>query len=167
MNLSTKVLALVLCAAIVQSLPQRGQRGQKQKNQNKLNENIPKAIIDYHDKLMAFPGHVKYGQNFNLINQTLTQDWNERPNLVNPGFGIQTGPFPRGQQRLFDLYSKIFKNIRVQRNATYVIGDKVVVLTRFKATMGDVPPGYPGYPMFPGIEAEKLKGNYIFTSMNF
>jgi len=164
MNLSTKVLALVLCAAIVQSLPQR-QRGQsKQKNQNKLNENVPKAIIDYHDKLMAFPGHVKYGQNFNLINQTLTQDWNERPNLVNPGFGIQTGPFPRGQQRLFDLYSKIFKNIRVQRNATYVIGDKVVVLTRFKATMGDVPPGYPGYPMFPGIEAEKLKGK-SFESM--
>lgn len=161
MNLSTKCLALILCAAIVQSLPRR-QGGQKQQKKFRLvekpNQIIPKAIVDYHDKLLAFPGHAKYGQNFTLINQTLAKDWNERPNLMNPGYGIETGPFPRGQQRLFALYSKIFKNLRVQRNETYVIGDKVVVLTRVKATMGDVPPGYPGYPMFPGIEPEKLKG---------
>merc|ERR1712142_1402394 len=112
----------------------------------------------------AFPGHVKYGQNFTLINQTLAQDWNERPNLVNPGYGIETGPFPHGQQRLFQLYSKLFKNLRVQRNETYVIGNTVVVLCRVKATMNEVPPGYPGYPMFPGIEAEKLKGK-SFESM--
>lgn len=161
MNLSTKFLALILCAAIVQSQPQRrGGQSQKKKyrTDEKSNQHIPKAILDYHDKLLAFPGHAKYGQNFTLINQTLTQDWNERPNLINPGYGIETGPFPHGQQRLFALYSKLFKNLRVQRNETYVIGDKVVVLTRVKATMGDVPPGYPGYPMFPGIEPERLKG---------
>jgi len=187
MNLSTKCLALVLCATIVQSqgpteeelglkprrrtglgsVPKR-QGGQSQKTNFQLVENsnqyIPKAIVDYHDKLMAFPGHVRYGQNFTLINQTLAEDWNERPNLVNPGYGIETGPFPHGQQRLFALYSKLFKNLRVQRNETYVIGDKVVVLTRVKATMGDVPPGYPGYPMFPGIEPERLKGK-SFESM--
>ena len=161
MNLSTKFLALFLCAAIVQSLPQR-RSGKSQYNRNKYqlqqDQHIPKAVRDYHDKLLAFPGHVKYGQNFTLINQTLAHDWNERPNLVNPGYGIETGPFPHGQQRLFHLYSKLFKNLRVQRNETYVIGNTVVVLTRVKATMGDVPPGYPGYPMFPGIEVEKIKG---------
>jgi len=164
MNLSTKFLALFLCAAIVQSLP-RSKGGKSNKKFQLLeDQHIPKAVRDYHDKLMAFPGHVKYGQNFTLINQTLAQDWNERPNLVNPGYGIETGPFPHGQQRLFQLYSKLFKNLRVQRNETYVIGNTVVVLTRVKATMGDVPPGYPGYPMFPGIEAEKLKGK-SFESM--
>jgi len=166
MNLSTKVLALFLCATIAQSLPQRTSRQQQRNNRktNKPNENIPKAILNYHDKLMAFPGNAKYGQNFKLINETLTQDWNERPNLINPGYGIKTGPFPRGLQHTFQLYSKMFKNIRVQRNETYVIGNKVVVLTRFKATMGDVPPGYPGYPMFPGIDAERIKGK-SFESM--
>jgi len=138
------------------------------KNQYKYksyqDQHIPKAVLDYHDKLMAFPGHAKYGQNFNLINQTLAQDWNERPNMINPGYGIESGPFPQGQQRLFYLYSKMFKNLRVQRNETYVIGNTVVVLTRVKATMGDVPPGYPGYPMFPGVEADKLKGK-SFESM--
>ena len=64
--------------------------------------------------------------------------------MINPGYGIESGPFPQGQQRLFYLYSKMFKNLRVQRNETYVIGNTVVVLTRVKATMGDVPPGYPG-----------------------
>merc|ERR1711988_465320 len=166
MNLSTKFLALFLCAAIVQSLPQR-RSGKSQYNRSKYqlqqDQHIPKAVRDYHDKPLAFPGHVKYGQNFTLINQTLAHDWNERPNLVNPGYGIETGPFPHGQQRLFHLYSKLFKNLRVQRNETYVIGNTVVVLTRVKATMGDVPPGYPGYPMFPGIEVEKIKGKSFET----
>jgi len=139
-------------------------RGGKNQYQSYQDQHIPKAVLDYHDKLMAFPGHAKYGQNFNLINQTLAQDWNERPNMINPGYGIESGPFPQGQQRLFYLYSKMFKNLRVQRNETYVIGNTVVVLTRVKATMGDVPPGYPGYPMFPGVEADKLKGK-SFESM--
>jgi len=184
MNLSTKFLVLFLCASIAESqrrseekkrvLPaehvfknlqsQVQKRGGKNQYQSYQDQHIPKAVLDYHDKLMAFPGHAKYGQNFNLINQTLAQDWNERPNMINPGYGIESGPFPQGQQRLFYLYSKMFKNLRVQRNETYVIGNTVVVLTRVKATMGDVPPGYPGYPMFPGVEADKLKGK-SFESM--
>ena len=69
---------------------------------------------------------------------------------------------------MLELKHKMFKNIRVKRNETYVIhedGHKiVVVLCRVKATMNEVPPGYPGYPMFPGIEAEKLKGEENFLS---
>jgi ketosteroid isomerase-like protein len=188
MNLTTKLLVLFLCTSIAESQGPAGpalrrnddearkifRNAQTQtqkrggKNQYKYksyqDQHIPKAVLDYHDKLMAFPGHAKYGQNFNLINQTLAQDWNERPNMINPGYGIESGPFPQGQQRLFYLYSKMFKNLRVQRNETYVIGNTVVVLTRVKATMGDVPPGYPGYPMFPGVEADKLKGK-SFESM--
>ena len=188
MNLSTKFLVLFLCASIAESqrrsdepfkvqgapIVRRNSQSQIQKQGGKSqykyksyqDQHIPKAVLDYHDKLMAFPGHAKYGQNFNLINQTLAQDWNERPNMINPGYGIESGPFPQGQQRLFYLYSKMFKNLRVQRNETYVIGNTVVVLTRVKATMGDVPPGYPGYPMFPGVEADKLKGILILSLLS-
>jgi len=113
---------------------------------------------------MSFPGNAKYGQNLTLINETVTEDWNTRPNPINPGYGIETGPFPQGLKAMLELKSKMFKNIRVKRNETYVIGDKVVVLCRVKATMNEVPAGYPGYPMFPGIEAKKLKGK-SFESM--
>jgi hypothetical protein len=168
MNPITKALALVLCAAIVTSLPQR------QNNRNKFrfyelpNQHVPKAIQTYYDKLMSFPGHVKYGQNLTLVEETVTKDWNTRPNPVNPGYGIETGPFPQGLKAMLELKSKMLKNIRVKRNETYVIhedGHKIVVVVcRIKATMNEVPQGYPGYPMFPGIEAEKLKGK-SFESM--
>ena len=63
---------------------------------------------------------------------------------------------------MLELKSITLKNIRVNRNETYVIhedGHKIVVVVcQIKATMNEVPQGYPGYPMFPGIEAEKLKG---------
>ena len=111
---------------------------------------------------MSFPGHVKYGQNLTLVEETVTKDWNTRPNPVNPGYGIETGPFPQGLKAMLELKSKMLKNIRVKRNETYVIhedGHKIVVVVcRIKATMNEVPQGYPGYPMFPGIEVEKLKG---------
>jgi len=158
----------VLCAAIASSLPRQNSRSRFQFYEANRDQHIPKAIVTYYDKLMSFPGHVKYGQNLTLIQQTVTNDWNTRPNPINPGYGIETGPFPQGLKSMLELKHKMFKNIRVKRNETYVIhedGHKiVVVLCRVKATMNEVPPGYPGYPMFPGIEAEKLKGK-SFESM--
>jgi len=165
MNLSTKVLGFLICAAVAHSLP-RSRNGARNKFQfyELPNQHVPKSIEIYYDKLMSFPGNAKYGQNLTLINETVTEDWNTRPNPINPGYGIETGPFPQGLKAMLELKSKMFKNIRVKRNETYVIGDKVVVLCRVKATMNEVPAGYPGYPMFPGIEAKKLKGK-SFESM--
>merc|ERR1712021_293735 len=168
MNPITKALALVLCAAIASSLPQRQNSRNKFQFYELPNQHVPKAIQTYYDKLMSFPGHVKYGQNLTLVEETVTKDWNTRPNPVNPGYGIETGPFPQGLKAMLELKSKMLKNIRVKRNETYVIhedGHKIVVVVcRIKATMNEVPQGYPGYPMFPGIEAEKLKGK-SFESM--
>ena len=168
MNPITKALALVLCAAIASSLPQRQNSRNKFRFYELPNQNVPKAIQTYYDKLMSFPGHVKYGQNLTLVEETVTKDWNTRPNPINPGYGIETGPFPQGLKAMLELKSKMLKNIRVKRNETYVIhedGQKIVVVVcRIKATMNEVPQGYPGYPMFPGIEAEKLKGK-SFESM--
>ena len=161
MNPITKALALVLCAAIASSLPRQTSRN-KFRFYELPNQHVPKAIQTYYDKLMSFPGHVKYGQNLTLVEETVTKDWNTRPNPINPGYGIETGPFPQGLKAMLELKSKMLKNIRVKRNETYVIhedGHKIVVVVcRIKATMNEVPQGYPGYPMFPGIEAEKLKG---------
>merc|ERR1712021_21845 len=168
MNPITKALALVLCAAIASSLPQRQNSRNKFRFYELPNQNVPKAIQTYYEKLMSFPGHVKYGQNLTLVEETVTKDWNTRPNPVNPGYGIETGPSPQGLKAMLELKSKMLKNIRVKRNETYVIhedGHKIVVVVcRIKATMNEVPQGYPGYPMFPGIEAEKLKGK-SFESM--
>merc|ERR1711971_1259881 len=167
MNPITKALALVLCATIASSLPQRHNNRNKFRFYELPNQHVPKAIQTYYDKLMSFPGHVKYGQNLTLVEETVTKDWNPRPSPVNPGYGIETGPFPQGLKAMLELKSKMLKNIRVKRNETYVIhedGHKIVVVVcRIKATMNEVPQGYPGYPMFPGIEAEKLKGKSFST----
>merc|ERR1711992_11508 len=161
---STKVLGFLLCAAVAHSLPRSRNQRNKFQFYELPNQHVPKSIEIYYDKLMSFPGNPKYGQNLTLINETVTEDWNTGPNPINPGFGIETGPFPQGLKALLELKSKMFRNIRVKRNETYVIGNKVVVLCRVKATMNEVPAGYPGYPMFPGIEAKKLKGK-SFESM--
>merc|ERR1712203_1023911 len=90
MNPITKALALVLCAAIASSLPRQNSRN-KFRFYELPNQRVPKAIQTYYDKLMSFPGHVKYGQNPTLVEETVTKDWNTRPNPVNPGYGIETG----------------------------------------------------------------------------
>ena len=162
MNLFIKASALVLCAVIASSLPQGQNSDNKFQFHELPNQNVPKAIQTYYDKLMGFPGHVEYGQNLTLLQETVTEDWNTRPNPFNPVCGIETGPFPQGLKAMLKLQSTIFKNFQALRNETYIIhedGHKIVVIIcRIKAIMNEVPQGYLGYPMFPGIDAEKLKG---------
>merc|ERR1711990_1327512 len=119
MNPITKALALVLCASIASSLPRQTSRNNKFRFYELPNQHVPKAIQTYYDKLMTWAGHVKYGQNLTLVEETVTKDWNTRPNPVNPGYGIETGPFPQGLKAMLELKSKMLKNIRVKRNETW------------------------------------------------
>jgi len=55
-------------------------------------------------------------------------------------------------------YSKLMSNAKLDRMATLVLGDIVVVVSKFKGTLNDVPPSFPGFPMFPGTPVNEIKG---------
>ena len=55
---------------------------------------LPKSIENFYDKILSNPG--THGQNLSLIRETVADDWNERPNVLNPSMGIGAGPFPEG-----------------------------------------------------------------------
>merc|ERR1719418_444776 len=44
------------------------------------NFHVPKPIKTFYDQILSNPGSQEYGQNMTLINQTLAEDWNIRPN---------------------------------------------------------------------------------------
>lgn len=56
-------------------------------------------------------------------------------------------------------------NLKYERSHTFVINETIVaVASKISATVGDVPPKFSEFPMFPGIEPNKLKGK-SFNSM--
>ena len=46
---------------------------------------------------------------------------------------------------------------------SYICGDKVVVLSKFGSTLGDLPSDFTEYPMFPGIDPSRLVGKKFET----
>ena len=93
-----------------------------------------------------------------LIKETLADDFNFRPNPFNPVKGVEAGPFPKGFQVLMGLWAKMIPDVKVHRLATLVQGNLVAVVSKFGATVNDVPAGFSEFPMFPGISPEKIKG---------
>ena len=51
----------------------------------------PKCIQNFYDKILNKPGF--FGQNLSLIQETLHDDWNTRPNPLDPT-GMFLGRFP-------------------------------------------------------------------------
>merc|ERR1712238_52966 len=124
--------------------------------------NLPNSIENLYDKILSNPG--THGQNLSLIRETVADDWNNRPNQLNPSKGIGAGPFPEGLKKLMGAFSTMLKDVKFTRKETLVHGEKIVVLSHFGATMGDLPLGSPTeYPMFPGIDPAKLKGKSFKT----
>ena len=58
---------------------------------------LPEAIETFYDEILSNPG--TQGQNLSLIRDTIAEDWNTRPNPLNPSMGISAGPFPGGLQK--------------------------------------------------------------------
>ena len=56
-------------------------------------------------------------------------------------------------------------NLKYERMHTYVINETMVaVVSKIGATIGDVPPKFSEFPMFPGIEPNRVKGK-SFSAM--
>ena len=108
--------------------------------------------------MLSFPGDPKYGQNLALIKETITEDWYETPSTCSD---VKTGY--EGLRSLLALYSNVFFDFNIERNETYVIGNKVIVLSKIKAILIELPPGYTEYPMFPGVDPEKISGNSFIS----
>merc|ERR1719418_240400 len=127
------------------------------------NFHVPKPIKNFYDQIMSNPGSQEYGQNMTLINQTLAEDWNIRPNPFSQEQSIQAGPFPRGLKQMTGMWHQMMPDIEVERLQTIRMGNKVAVISEVSATMRDLPQGFDEYPMFPGIPVEKLKGKNFTT----
>lgn len=92
-----------------------------------------------------------------LLKTAVTDDWNTRPNPLNPRQGIDSGPRPEGLSKLLGLVGSIL-NWKFTRKENLVIGNTVFVRSSFKGTIGELPPGLSEYPVFPGVDPQKLKG---------
>merc|ERR1712156_1290665 len=114
------------------------------------------AITNLYDKIASNPG--TYGQDLKLIQETLSTDYNFRPNPYNPIKSLEAGPSPNGFKMLMGAWSVMMPNVKVERLITLVQGDLVAVVSKFGATLNEVYPGFDGFPMFPGIPAEKIRG---------
>jgi hypothetical protein len=122
----------------------------------------PKAIESLYDKMY---NNYEDGKNQTLINQTFTEDYNMRPNPLNPQRGIQAGPLRKGLQALCSLQHVMMRDVNVTRMYTVQLGNVVLVLSNMTATMNHIPPGLPEFPMFPGIPEYKLR-NKQFNTMS-
>ena len=102
-----------------------------------------------------------YRRNLSLINQVFADDWRTIPDPLDSAKGKKLG-LGAG---IPDFLAIIMPNLKYQRKNTYVINETmVVVVSKISATIGDVPPKFSEFPMFPGIEPNKLKGK-SFNSM--
>merc|ERR1711988_667254 len=103
-----------------------------------------------------------------FINETLTSDWNTRPNPFSyPGSqyqGVKAGPFPQGLKKMLGFWSTIIPDMKYERLETFRMGNKVVTINRISATMAEVHQILNEFPMFPAIPAESLK-NRNFTTL--
>ena len=107
---------------------------------------VPKAIENFYDRIISNPG--TSGQDIGLLRETFAEDFNTRPNPLNPSKGIESGPFPEGFKTLLASYAVMMPDINFQRLQTLILGDKVVVLTKFSATMNAPLPDFTEFPMY-------------------
>merc|ERR1711956_138649 len=71
------------------------------------NFHVPKPIKTFYDQILSNPGHIEYGQNMTLINQTFAEDWNIRPNPFSKEQGIEAGPFPKGLKQMTGMWHQM------------------------------------------------------------
>ena len=138
--------------------------------------NVPTAINIFYDTILNDLD--TYGQNLTIIKEAFADDWNMRPNPLklikanifkkffgpNPPKGIESGPFPEGIKPIWDFVTIMMPVLKYERKHTFVINQNIVaVVIRLEATIGDVPPSFSEFSMFPGIDPKKLKGKSFTT----
>ena len=77
---------------------------------------VPQCISNFYEKILSDPSGG--GQNEALIRETFHNDWNTRPNPLNPVQG--TGPGPDGLKVLTGIWSIMFKNVKVRIILSFV-----------------------------------------------
>jgi len=121
---------------------------------------VPAAIHNWYELILSDP--LGNGQDDALIAETFAEDWNSRPNALNPIEG--TGPFREGVKILMAGYGLLIPVLKFQRVHTMLCGDTVGVLSHVTGTMAnELPAGYTEFPMFPGNDPEKLYGKKFET----
>ena len=86
---------------------------------------VPAAIHNWYELILSDP--LGNGQDDALIAETFAEDWNSRPNALNPIEG--TGPFREGVKILMAGYGLLIPVLKFQRVHTMLCGDTVGVLS--------------------------------------
>ena len=120
---------------------------------------IPQSINTFYDRILA--DVTGDGQNPQIIAQAIAEDWQTRPNFLNPVEG--EGPGQKDFPRLTGFFGLVFSTVKFTRMLTLLCGDKVVVISRFDGTIRGPPPGMEEVPPFVGIPAERLIGKSFTT----
>ena len=101
-----------------------------------------------------------HGRNLTLIDEVMDVDWKTMPDPLDSvkgsKFGLGAG--------IRDFVAIMMPDLKYERKHTFAINKNIVaVVCRISATIGDVPPRFTEFPMFPGIEPNKLKGKSFST----
>ena len=120
---------------------------------------IPQCIINFYDKILS--DVTGGGRDAKLIDETVAEDWQSRPNGLDVVGGI--GPNKDGLKTFMGLFGAIMPNIKFDRQLTLLCDDKVVVLSKVTATIENIPEGMEEIPFWPGIHAEDLLGKSFET----
>lgn len=120
---------------------------------------IPQSVKIFFDRLLSDPSGD--GQNPQVIAQAITEDWNTRPNFFNLEKG--DGPTRQNFTQLTGTFGIQFSKFDFTRMQTLLCGDKVVVISKWDATIKGPVPGMDIILPWVGIPAEKLIGKSFST----
>ena len=102
---------------------------------NNLQE-VPQSIENFYTGILSdLTGR---GQDSNFIAQTIAEDWQLRPNLLNPK---GDGPTRSGVKTVTNLFNLLFSDFKFERQQTIICGNKVAVRSKFSGTIRGPPPG--------------------------
>ena len=122
---------------------------------------VPLSIKVFYDRIIGNP--TKEGPPLFLVKEVVSEDWNTRPNPLNPVEG--TGPFPKGLRNIAIFFGMTVPG-QFDRKFTLtncqtpkgVNGQFVAVISAWNATIPSDLSDTTSLPMFPGIPVSALRG---------
>ena len=113
---------------------------------------VPKSLYNFYDRILSNPNEAR--KDFNLLNETLQEDWSVKPNPLE--FNGIEGPGLSGLQKILQNFGRFIPDLKFERQEMFLHEDKVVVLLKVSGTIDSA--GEDEVPIFPGIPADKLNG---------
>ncbi|KAL3930345.1 MAG: hypothetical protein SGPRY_001575 [Prymnesium sp.] len=120
---------------------------------------VPKCIDIFYDQLLSNTGNPEAES---LVKEAFHEDWNTRPNPLDPEGGGKMGenwPGSMAVPKVLASWGKEINELKFARQLNLISGDKVVVVSKASGTCtGEAPSS-----VFPGLSSEQLKDKKFET----